>query len=90
MFQVIWKPTAVDELTALWIKSDSATRSAVTRDIHAVESSLSKSPMDQGESRDSNRRVLFEGVLSLFFSVDIRSNQVTVLSVKLNRSLGKS
>lgn len=51
MSRVEWLQPAVDELTSIWLKSDSMTRRAITLAARQIENGLSINPQEEGESR---------------------------------------
>ena len=85
MRQVEWHQSVVDELTRLWLQSDSSERKAITRACHAVEKRLANDPENEGESRPDGRRITFEPPLVLVFRVEADGRTVTVLDVRLMR-----
>jgi hypothetical protein len=64
---VIYRPDASDELAAIWLDSDD--RQAVTTAANSIDKQLGSNPLDAGESRDGNSRVLWQDPLVVFFDV---------------------
>lgn len=59
MFRVQWDQTAVDELTAVWMAADSASRQRITACAHAIDQELRIDPHEKGESRPEGERIIF-------------------------------
>jgi hypothetical protein len=78
---VIWIPSALNDLTTLWLESDPALRSAITAATDAIDHLLQHNPEQQGESRSEERRILFVPPLGVFFRVDAEDMTVRVLHV---------
>ena len=85
MFRVAWLQSALEELSALWRKSDSSLGKAITMASHQIEMRLSKDPTQEGESREGAIRILFIPPLSITFEVDEDAQVVTVAHVRLFR-----
>jgi hypothetical protein len=56
-YTVIWPRRALDELTNIWMTAGD--REAVTVASAQIDRLLRASPLEQGESREDNTRVLF-------------------------------
>ena len=85
MYRVRWARTAKDELTALWLQADSATRQAITAATHQIDQALRTNPLNQGESRDEARRIMFVDPLALIFRVEPDGQTISVLHVGPSR-----
>lgn len=83
MFRVEWHQAAMDELTNLWTKADSAVRKATTAASHQIDKRLQIDPANEGESRSGGRRIQFFPPLTIIFEVDEANRTVTVLHVRL-------
>ena len=70
MFRVEWTRAAQNELAAIWTRSDSSKRTAVTRAAHRIDQVLSSNPLDAGESRVGDERIFHESPLGILFVVD--------------------
>ena len=81
--RVEWVQTAQDELMDLWMQADSATRRAITAASRAVDRALAANPLNVGESRGGDDRVMFEHPLGVMFQVDPAKQIVWVVSVWL-------
>jgi hypothetical protein len=79
-FTVVWKRAAQDELAQIWV--DAADRGAVTAASHLIEQQLGRDPMNLGESRSGNARVVFEPPLAVVYRVNNSRRRVTVVSVR--------
>lgn len=81
MHSVYWTPQALDDLTVLWTRADSARRAEITQATDAVDRLLAHSPARVGESRDGLKRIAFQPPLGLTFEVDERRKLAFVLHV---------
>jgi hypothetical protein len=81
MYTVLWRPGAAEELTRIWIQSDSATRQSITSAAFQIDKALSKDPENVGESREGADRVCFVFPLAVSFDVIAPSKIVRVLRV---------
>jgi len=79
MFHVIWLQEALDDLTEIWVQSESTLRKAITTAAHWLEQELQTDPFRLSESRIENRRVIFMSPLGVYFEVE--SNLVWILNV---------
>ena len=78
-FAVVWKPKADNQLTEIWL--DSADRAEITAAARDIDQKLERNPLDVGESRSGNDRLMFEGPLSVYYRVDVPAQRVLVLLV---------
>lgn len=81
MFQIEWLASALNELTALWLEADSATRRAIRDSVSAIERQLRRDPNSHGESREGSERVIFFDPVGASVEVDDDHRRVTVLHV---------
>lgn len=81
MYDLIWETSAMTELADLWVASDSAQRSAITRAAAEFDYHLSYNPTGQSESRDLDNRIIIERPLAAYFRIDEVKNLVKVLHV---------
>lgn len=79
MFQVEWRPYALNQLAAIWLQASD--RDAITRATAAIDARLQRHPEAEGESREQGRRVLFEASLGVLFRIDADKPLVHVLTV---------
>jgi hypothetical protein len=89
MFRVEWLPEAVEELTRIWTEADSTWRQAVNAATQALDEELRMDPFRRSESREDQRRVLFEYPLAARVRVDLQQRIVWVLHVWRFRRHGK-
>ena len=82
-----WEREALNELTALWVGSDSAQRRSITAATHSVDEGLRRDPWSLSESRASGRRVQFFPPLLVTFRIEADERTVSVLHVRLFRPL---
>jgi len=78
-FEVIWIPSAVQELAAIWLQASD--RQAVTTAAHAIEKRLESDPENDGESRPKGRRILHSKPLGVRYRVLVDRRLVKVLRV---------
>jgi hypothetical protein len=84
MYRVEWIQTARDELTLLWILADSPARQAITAASAKIDPTLELDPLNVGESRTGDERVMFVDPLGVLFEVDAANHIVWVFSVWLS------
>ncbi|HBI44378.1 MAG TPA: hypothetical protein DDY78_16225 [Planctomycetales bacterium] len=89
MFRVRWEKSALDELTSLWLKSESALRHMINAAVNQIEQLLRTNPLRRGESRGEGRRILFAAPLGITFRVEKDRRTVSVSRVWLYRVRGK-
>jgi hypothetical protein len=85
MFQVIWLQSALDELTSIWLQTDSVLRKQITVASSSIDELLRKDPENQGASRMPGQRVMFFPPLGVTFETRIPIGVVRVLHVWLIR-----
>jgi hypothetical protein len=78
-YTVVWRAKAFDQLADVWLRA--AERDKVTSAIHRIEQQLSRSPLDSGESREGNERVVFDPPLVVKFEVVADDRKVRILLV---------
>jgi plasmid stabilization system protein ParE len=76
---VIWKPDAEDDLATLWLNADD--KAAISAAANRIDAQLRKDPLTAGESREKNRRILFEVPLGVVYHTDKKGSAVQVLRV---------
>ena len=76
---VLWTATAERALTAIWV--DAQDRSVVTLAANLIDHQLRTDPAEQGESRESGRRILIVPPLAVKFRVLSEDRIVRVLHV---------
>ena len=81
MFRVEWVHSALDELTAIWIGSDSTLRQAITAATNHVDLLLQTDPLRESESRPGGRRILLVAPVGILFRVEPDDRTLTVLRV---------
>jgi hypothetical protein len=85
-FTVSWLRSAETELTALWLESED--RSALTTAANEIDRLLRTCPLEVGESREKNRRMLLVRPLGVQYSVSEDDRVVRVLHVWRYRVAG--
>jgi hypothetical protein len=73
-YTVLWKPTAENMLATLW--TEAPDRAVVTRAADTIDSLLAQNPLEHGESRAGNRRVVYE--LPLAVDIEVLTSDMTV------------
>ena len=66
-FSVRWMPRAEQLLTQMWLSSRD--REAIREACEKLEARLTADPLNAGESREGNYRIVFEEPLAVTFSV---------------------
>jgi len=57
MFQVEWRPPAVNELAEYWMAADAPVRAMLTAAAAEIDRKLSDDPLAVGESREGGQRI---------------------------------
>lgn len=78
-FTVNWRPSPLNDLADLWIKAPDL--AAVTRAANTIDEHLRTAPLENGESREANSRILFEEPLVVLYEVDVNRREVNVFDV---------
>jgi hypothetical protein len=79
-YQVVWLPSALDELAAIWLASSD--RASVTAASHRIDERLATNPLLEGESRDrETERIAFECPLQVLARVSNEDRMVWVTAV---------
>lgn len=78
-FTVIWTATAEQCLTDIWLAAED--RQLVADVANAIDGQLQFDPEQQGESRESGRRILLASPLAVKFRVFPEDRTVRVLHV---------
>ena len=78
-YTVTWKPEAHRRLTKLW--TDALDRAAISAAANEIDKRLGSNPLDEGESRDSGRRILLVSPLGVYFTVSDADRLVKVIVV---------
>lgn len=77
---VTYQPSAKDDLAEIWMSSES--RQAVSDAVGAVEAELARRPLEIGESREGNMRLIIQPPLLMFYDVVPDDIRVTVWHIK--------
>jgi plasmid stabilization system protein ParE len=78
-FSVLWTPTARRLLAELWLTAGK--RSEVQQAAEEIDRILSEDPLNAGESRVVNIRIIVEPPLAAYFDVHPSDQRVTVWQV---------
>lgn len=76
-FTVVCTASADGELAAIWIAAED--RTAVSAAAREIEKALMESPLDHGESREGNLRILFLSPLGVRYIVHADDRRVIVV-----------
>src|SRR5438552_1310971 len=78
-FTVTWSRNAERKLARRWMAASD--RRSVTQAANSIDTQLAQDPLNAGESRSGNRRILHEPPLGVIFSVVEADRTVLVLDV---------
>lgn len=78
-FTVSWLRSAEMELTSLWLETKD--RAALATAANEIDRLLRLCPLDVGESREKNRRMLLVSPLGVIYTVSADDRVVRVLHV---------
>lgn len=78
-YTVVWIPSAKRDLANLWLGAPD--RQAVATAADSMDMVLKQDPLNHGESRIGNLRVLFHAPLAIAYEVSAADLRVTVLAV---------
>ena len=79
MYTVIWRPAAERQLASLWTNTED--RQSVTRAADDLDALLRASPLEVGESRVSNIRILAVFPLCVYYDIHEADRLVAVWAV---------
>jgi plasmid stabilization system protein ParE len=79
-YTVVWKKSAADRLAEIWMAA--ADRGAVSVAADNIDAALRNNPLECGESRDENTRILIVPPLAVLYEVDQADRRVTVLAIR--------
>ena len=78
-WKVIWKPDAERRLTSIWLADRS--RQRVTDAAREIDATLESDPLNAGESRSGNDRIIFSEPLAVLVELLPLEHEVHVLAV---------
>jgi hypothetical protein len=79
MYRVEWLESALGELSAAWMRADTALRQRITAATHEIDALLQRRGPNAGESRSAGRRVLLVAPPGITFRVEADRKTVTVV-----------
>ena len=79
-YTVTWKPSAKGRLADIWLSAED--RAAIASAADRIDRLLASDPMDAGESRSGNDRILIASPLAVVFEVSELDCRVDVLAVR--------
>ena len=81
MYRVIWSAVALDQLAGFYLTFDLETQRRVADAVEALNRRLQERPLDEGEARAGQGRVVFIDRLIVGFSVDSVEREVRIAGV---------
>jgi hypothetical protein len=81
-FTLVWKPSASDDLVALWLDAPPGSRERFRQVVDDIERALMRDPLSIGESRDEQVRMVVEPPVVLVFEVSLDDRRVCVLAIR--------
>jgi plasmid stabilization system protein ParE len=86
-FTVIWKPTAIRQLTDAYLAGRRDRRGPdVTAALARIEVALQRDPLAVGESRSGRTRVLIDPPVLVSYTVHEQSREALILAVRYTSS----
>ncbi len=79
MFSIYRSKQATLPLQQTWELADEALQQAILAASHRINQQLQVDPLDKGESRAGNRRILIEAPLGVVYVVDTAAKVVHIL-----------
>ncbi len=79
-YTVTWKPSVKQRLAEIWVTAPD--RNAVTAAADSIDGLLRENPLDLGESRSGNARILVLSPLAVVYEVLPEDRLVQVLSIR--------
>lgn len=76
-YAVVCSVAADGELAAIWIAAED--RKAVSDAANDIEKALATAPLDHGESREGNLRILFVAPLGARYTVQVENGRVVIV-----------
>jgi hypothetical protein len=83
-YTVVWQPSAERELGDIWLKAQDQTKIAAAA--NRIDRDLQYHPIDVGESRDGNRRVMIVPPLTISYTIYEEDYLVKVTKVRRHSS----
>lgn len=80
MYSISWTQGALEDVAEIWLKGSGPERQRITDSVHQLDSLLTESPLDVGESREGDVRVAFVAPVAISYQVEVASHEVIVLS----------
>jgi mRNA-degrading endonuclease RelE of RelBE toxin-antitoxin system len=78
-YTIAWLEEAQDQLAAVWMAADDPR--AVNDAVEFLERLLRYAPLDQGESRSGDLRIVFSDPIGVLYRVDQDRRTVLIVSV---------
>ena len=84
-YTVVWRAAAEEKLAAIWAEADD--RRLATNAVNSIDSMLRADPLDAGESRVGNIRILMVPPLSVYYDVHEDDRLVAIWAVWQGKKL---
>ncbi|HEX3149451.1 MAG TPA: hypothetical protein VHR66_15360 [Gemmataceae bacterium] len=81
MYSVIWTKFALDQLAEVYIGLDLDHQDRLASSIEAINRRLAREPVNEGESRDADKRITFVDGHAVLFRVITTSQVVRVVEM---------
>jgi hypothetical protein len=83
MFRLRWEERAMNELAAVWLKSESQRRAAITGATSQIEKLLLDDPIWWSEPHAHGRRIIYVPPLGVTFRIEENGEVISVLGAWL-------
>lgn len=80
-YTVLWSPSAKAELARLW--NEASDRAAIAASADLMDAALAVDPLESGESREDDFRIMFAQPLAIEFELKPDDRRVKVVAVWL-------
>lgn len=81
MYTVFWRRSLLDHLADLYVAADATERERMAGGVERLNFRLAREPLEVGEARRDEFRVVFPPLLVVVFAVDEARRVVRVVSV---------
>ena len=83
MFEVDWRPEALNDMTEVWLEADGPGRQAIAAAVRRIDDLLERDPLDTGEESEGDYRIHFQSPLVVIFQVFEAERRVLVVRLGL-------
>ena len=84
MFLVVWLDAAFEDMNEI-VRLNPARKREFAVALRQIARQLAADPLNVGESREEEMRVMFAGELSVFYRVDTNDNTVEIGNIRLRQ-----